>query len=141
MGTGKIMKRSGGHVFMFAAGAIILLILLDGSNTSGSGSAFAIATASTSISISASTFVQVISTADAGRGGCNGTIWECSDHEFLMESEISRRILAQQPHISNEALKKDAAKKVPRGKPYTSKTTYHRPCPRSNGCDRPGSPR
>ncbi|XP_027119503.2 protein RALF-like 32 [Coffea arabica] len=68
-------------------------------------------------------FIIAVSSVNDARSTCNGSIAECSqDFETLMDSEISRRFLAEKRYISNGALRRDepACNGGGRGEPYSS---------------------
>ncbi|KAK9138477.1 hypothetical protein Sjap_009071 [Stephania japonica] len=70
---------------------------------------------------------------------CNGSIAECNEeHEMLMESEISHRLLLGQPQktLAYRALKPDTGTCGVNGKSCLNQANsrYTRPCFKSKGC-------
>nr|DAD24135.1 TPA_asm: hypothetical protein HUJ06_025598 [Nelumbo nucifera] len=73
---------------------------------------------------------------------CNGSIADCyEEEELLMESEISRRILAQSDPVTDisKVNNDNPCGKQSNGRPYKScvgPKNGVRPCTQGNGCDR-----
>ncbi|OWM63534.1 protein RALF-like 1 [Punica granatum] len=74
-------------------------------------------------------------------GRCEGTIGECLDGEFEMDSESNRRILATTSYISYQALKADSTPSCGSGNSYYNNNCqsnqanpYNRPCAKQAGC-------
>ncbi|KAG9455817.1 hypothetical protein H6P81_000325 [Aristolochia fimbriata] len=79
-------------------------------------------------------FLAALCRAAETEGSCNGSISECyRDEEIFMESETSRRILAEGVmNISYEALHQDRAAAAGAG--AMQHRPYFRDCSPNNGC-------
>lgn len=68
-------------------------------------------------------FITAVSSVNDAHSTCNGSIAECNeDFEALMDSEISRRFLAEKRYISDGALRRDhpVCNNGGKGEPYSS---------------------
>ncbi|XP_024022186.1 protein RALF-like 33 [Morus notabilis] len=66
--------------------------------------------------------------------GCDGSIAECLEEEFEMDSEISRRILATTKYISYGALQRNTVPCSRRGASYYNCKTGAQANPYNRGC-------
>ncbi|EEF24865.1 RALFL33, putative, partial [Ricinus communis] len=80
------------------------------------------------------------SSSSSSSWACNGSIAECNEelYEMLMESEISRRFLAEKKYISPGALKRDqpVCNGGANGQSYSSSCLPPSSNPHTRGCSK-----